>query len=224
MNAQDWAGGAGLGGLALFVVLVIYRKILAAKLLSQLGRKQSYEVVRLLILVTAAISLAGLGAYTYLASLPKAVPVTRLSSQDDPVGALLGKVAGITAERASLSQAVNLYAKSPTAAHWQVVLDEMREKYALIKDAKKAIRDYNVALIRSGKRTLDWAGEMDRMTMDLHDKEAKLLEYLNHPVQPNSPDAVYHLQALMQTLAKWAERELKIVQAEADLDLLGTKR
>jgi hypothetical protein len=58
---------AGLAGLALGVVLIIYRDVLRKSIFPKLDQGQAYSVIRLVLVLTWLIALAGLGAWLYTA-------------------------------------------------------------------------------------------------------------------------------------------------------------
>jgi hypothetical protein len=62
---QTVGGVAGLGGLALGVLLLIYRDVIRKNIFSSLTKEQSYGLMRLIIVLTFAIAVLGLIAWAY---------------------------------------------------------------------------------------------------------------------------------------------------------------
>lgn len=62
---QTVGGIAGLGGLALGVLLLIYRDVIRKNIFSSLTKEQSYGLMRLIIVLTFVIAVLGLIAWVY---------------------------------------------------------------------------------------------------------------------------------------------------------------
>jgi len=56
---------AGIGGLSLGVMLLIFRDFLAKKIFSTLTKEQSFKLLRLLLILTWSIAIVGISAYIY---------------------------------------------------------------------------------------------------------------------------------------------------------------
>jgi len=57
---------AGIGGIALIVFLWIFRDIIRKNIFSKLTRQHSYQIFRLIIIITGLIALAGIAAWLYV--------------------------------------------------------------------------------------------------------------------------------------------------------------
>jgi len=56
---------AGIGGLSLGVMLIIFRDFLAKKIFPTLSKDQAYKLLRLLLLLTWSIAIIGIFSYLY---------------------------------------------------------------------------------------------------------------------------------------------------------------
>jgi hypothetical protein len=56
---------AGIGGLALGVLLVVYRETLRRRIFPQLTRDHAYKIIRLILVLTWTVALVGIGAWVY---------------------------------------------------------------------------------------------------------------------------------------------------------------
>jgi hypothetical protein len=60
---------AGIGGLALGVLLVLYREVLRRRIFPQLTRDHGYRIIRLIIVLTWTVAVLGLAAWVYTSRL-----------------------------------------------------------------------------------------------------------------------------------------------------------
>jgi hypothetical protein len=54
---------AGLGGLALGVLLLVFREVLRKNIFPDLARAHAYRIIRLIVVLTFAIAAVGIGAW-----------------------------------------------------------------------------------------------------------------------------------------------------------------
>ena len=66
---------AGIGGLALGVLLVLYREVLRRRIFPQLSREQGYRIIRLIIVLTWTVAMIGIASWVYTSTrAPADVP------------------------------------------------------------------------------------------------------------------------------------------------------
>ena len=76
--AETWAKIAGIGGISLFVLLVIFRDVIRKNIFPQLNAAQAYRVIRLVIICTFVVAISGLGAWVLIS----VYPAVRFSEKD----------------------------------------------------------------------------------------------------------------------------------------------
>lgn len=57
---------AGIGGIALGVVLIVFREIIRKKIFPQLTKQQAYSLLRLITVFTFSVAIAGIGAWVWV--------------------------------------------------------------------------------------------------------------------------------------------------------------
>jgi hypothetical protein len=57
---------AGIGGIALGVLLVIYKEVLRLKIFPMLSKAHAYKIIRLLVILVGLVALAGLAAWVWV--------------------------------------------------------------------------------------------------------------------------------------------------------------
>ena len=62
---------AGIGGLSIGLILVVFKAVLDAKRIDALSGIYTYRILRLIIVLSFAMSISGLGAWVYVSGLPK---------------------------------------------------------------------------------------------------------------------------------------------------------
>lgn len=62
-NLELFGRVAGIGGLGLGVVMLVFRDIISKKIFPQLSRQHAYELLRLIIILTFVLALSGLVAW-----------------------------------------------------------------------------------------------------------------------------------------------------------------
>ncbi|ALP53282.1 hypothetical protein Tel_09000 [Candidatus Tenderia electrophaga] len=67
---KTFAQVAGLGGLALVLVLFVFRDVIRKDIFARLTKRQSYQLFRLIIIVTSLLSVTGMGAWVYVSQDP----------------------------------------------------------------------------------------------------------------------------------------------------------
>jgi hypothetical protein len=66
---------AGIGGLALGVLLLLYREVLRRRIFPQLSREQGYRIIRLIIVLTWTVAIIGIASWVYTSTRePPTVP------------------------------------------------------------------------------------------------------------------------------------------------------
>ena len=60
------AQAAGIGGIALGVLLLIFREVIRKNLFPNLSREQGYRLIRLVVSLTFAIAVLGIGAWVWV--------------------------------------------------------------------------------------------------------------------------------------------------------------
>lgn len=60
------AQAAGIGGIALGVLLLIFREVIRKNLFPNLSREQGYRLIRLVVSLTFAIAVFGIGAWVWV--------------------------------------------------------------------------------------------------------------------------------------------------------------
>jgi hypothetical protein len=65
---------AGIGGLAIALILIIFKKVLSGKLFPKLSQAQSYKIIRQIIIASFCIAALGIIAYIYSLSLKNEGP------------------------------------------------------------------------------------------------------------------------------------------------------
>ncbi len=56
---------AGIGGLCLGIFLLVFREIIRNNFLSQLNRRESYKIIRLILILVWTIAVIGVAAWVY---------------------------------------------------------------------------------------------------------------------------------------------------------------
>lgn len=69
---------AGLGGLALVLVLLVFRDVIRKDVFARLTKQQSYKLFRLIIVLTSVLSVTGMGAWVYVSRDPPRPTSTRV--------------------------------------------------------------------------------------------------------------------------------------------------
>lgn len=83
---------AGIGGIALVVLLLLYREIIRKQIFPQLTKDQGYRLIRLIAVLVFLISLAGLGSGVWVEQRPvPPTPATTSSSVTADGGVAAGK-------------------------------------------------------------------------------------------------------------------------------------
>ena len=75
---------AGIGGLALGVLLVLYREVLRRRIFPQLSRAQGYKIIRLIIVLTWTVAIIGIASWVYTSTRAPDVPRSGNSSLYGP--------------------------------------------------------------------------------------------------------------------------------------------
>lgn len=68
---ESLAAVAGIGGIAVGVLAIAYRDILAQKIFPELTKRQAYKIIRLIIVLVWVVALSGLASWTYLSAQQK---------------------------------------------------------------------------------------------------------------------------------------------------------
>lgn len=66
------AQAAGIGGVALGVLLLLFREVIRKNLFPDLSREQGYKLIRLVVSLTFAIAVLGIGAWVWVQKPPGA--------------------------------------------------------------------------------------------------------------------------------------------------------
>jgi hypothetical protein len=74
---------AGIGGLAIGALLLIFRDVIRKEIFPSLTREHAYRIVRLLIVLTFLIALAGIAAWVWVQGRQQAVPAQARESAED---------------------------------------------------------------------------------------------------------------------------------------------
>lgn len=83
---------AGIGGIALVVLLLLYREVIRKQIFPQLTKDQGYRLTRLIAVLVFLISLAGLGSGVWVEQRPvPPAPATTSSSVTADGGVAAGK-------------------------------------------------------------------------------------------------------------------------------------
>ena len=61
---------AGIGGIAVGTLLIVFRDIIGKKIFPTLDRQRGYQLLRLISLLTWSIALAGIAAWVWVESRP----------------------------------------------------------------------------------------------------------------------------------------------------------
>ena len=61
---------AGIGGIALGVLLLVYRDIIGRKIFPQLSREDAYSLLRLMVILVWSIAVVGIAAWVYTLKTP----------------------------------------------------------------------------------------------------------------------------------------------------------
>ena len=61
---------AGIGGLGLGVALLVFRDVIAKNIFPSLTREQSYQLLRMIIVLTFALGLSGIAAWAWTNTIP----------------------------------------------------------------------------------------------------------------------------------------------------------
>lgn len=90
--AKVFAQVAGLGGLALITAIIIFREVIQKNVFSRLTKRHSYQLLRLIIVLTSVLAISGLGSWVYLNKKPPTKDYARiilsgtvLETQDTPI-------------------------------------------------------------------------------------------------------------------------------------------
>lgn len=79
---------AGLGGIALFVFMVLFRELIRKEIFPKLGRQEAYRIIKLFLCLTFAVAVLGIGAWVVAtrtssgAGRPYVFPVTAFWRND----------------------------------------------------------------------------------------------------------------------------------------------
>ena len=65
---------AGIGGIALVALLLLYRDIISQRIFPQLTKEQSYRLIRLIAILVFLIALSGLGGWVWIEMRPAPPP------------------------------------------------------------------------------------------------------------------------------------------------------
>jgi hypothetical protein len=78
---------AGLAGIAMMVLLLLYREVIRKAIFPQLGKKQAYRLLTLIVVLISVVVLAAIGAWVYKDTLPAAPKrmVLQLSGDNDVI-------------------------------------------------------------------------------------------------------------------------------------------
>lgn len=71
---------AGVAGIALGVLLIVFREVIRKNIFPNLERHQAYRIIQLIITLTFAIAVLGIGAWVYTQTMILQVPM--IPSQD----------------------------------------------------------------------------------------------------------------------------------------------
>jgi multisubunit Na+/H+ antiporter MnhB subunit len=66
---------AGIGGIALGVLLLVFRDIIRKRIFPQLARQQAYRLLRLMVVLVWSVAVLGIGAWVWTGSQAPAVTV-----------------------------------------------------------------------------------------------------------------------------------------------------
>jgi len=78
------AQAAGIGGIALGVLLLLFREVIRKNLFPNFSREQGYRLIRLVVSLTFAIAVLGIGAWVWVQKPPGA---DKAESRAAPTGA-----------------------------------------------------------------------------------------------------------------------------------------
>ncbi|MFC1664962.1 hypothetical protein ACFL17_04950 [Pseudomonadota bacterium] len=59
---------AGIGGLAIGVITLVYKDVIAKNIFPKLTKQQSYSLLRLIVILSFSIAVVGVGAWVFVAS------------------------------------------------------------------------------------------------------------------------------------------------------------
>jgi hypothetical protein len=65
---------AGIGGIALGVLLIIFRNIIRKNIFPKFKNEEAYKIIRLIIILTFAIAALGIISWVYVSTIPKPQP------------------------------------------------------------------------------------------------------------------------------------------------------
>lgn len=71
---------AGIGGISLGVLLLVFREVIRKNVFPMLSRDQAYKILRLTMVLVWSIAVIGVGAWVINAHPPSEGPTTRLTS------------------------------------------------------------------------------------------------------------------------------------------------
>lgn len=141
---------AGIGGLALGVLLLLYRELIRKDIFPTLRPMQAYRIIRLLLILVWTIALAGLAAWVYTAVANRSdstatARLTKLQEEQREITAVLGKNGLWPASKADSA------AQTPSDAQLQKLLtDPQPEPFGLVC-RKRGIAGYDLEYSKAAR-------------------------------------------------------------------------
>ncbi|MGO9263233.1 MAG: hypothetical protein ACLQU1_44180 [Bryobacteraceae bacterium] len=102
---------AGIGGLSLGVVFLLFREVIRKKIFPQLTRPQAYKLLVLIIVLAFAIGIAGLGAWVLTKHSSPFTSVTNIGTIQNEFLTVMGQPLHDPALEKLIQQALELTAK-----------------------------------------------------------------------------------------------------------------
>lgn len=150
---ESMGAAAGLGGLSLGVLLILFREVIRKKIFPNLTKEQAYNLLRLVLVLVFAIAAIGIGTYAYVTISTKQIEIGGKTFPPKP-----GK-------EQPLDDFINV--TDSLIEEIKKVRAEMKEKWGRIDDPKKI-----------PQKTEKFMHEFDRLP-DAKGKNNDLREFLN---------------------------------------------
>jgi hypothetical protein len=201
MDFSSWAAAAGIGGIALGVVTLVFRDIIAKNIFSNLPAKLTYKLLRLIVVCAFVLGLVGTLGYVWLQNAAAAAKPALQGSLE----AVLDQLSFVQISRGMYTMnSLNRYSNNPTPGNWALVRADFQRTTDAIEAAKKAIVNYNVVT----RNPVD----LTRVNTLLGDKYAVTAPYLRPDASPPVGSDLRELDDSIRSTTSALAREIIAVR------------
>jgi hypothetical protein len=216
MELEKLGKVAGIGGIAIGAIVLIFRDIIAREIFTTLPPELTYDLLRLIIILAFVIGLVGVLGWIWQQYIDRTrpIPVGRPPSEvgttpiDDELRLALRELSRLRADQNMyILPTLEEYANTPTAANWKVAKSDLDRVRGAINRCRDAIVEY--AAVTDDEVTFNGVNTI------LLQREVVLATIYDHLSRLPDVKEIKNINTAYRDLALKLQRALSTVKAGA---------